>query len=127
MLEANVLWCREEALEVRLVGRLREHFENAAAVVVQKHHNDARGGLTPLGRNLQKLALQSQRADVVLKREIPGQKSRLREVPRYAQRGGDRAVDAVETAIAEHGDVLLAFRVEGVDRADGHGIRREHA
>ena len=123
--EVDVLRRREQAREVRLIRRLREHLEDAAAVIVQQHHDDARSGLAALGRNLGDFALERKSAQVMLQREIPSEEGRLLEMLRDAKGGRHRAIDAVEPSVAQHGKRLVAFHVEGVDRANRHRVRGE--
>ena len=41
--------------------------------------------------------------------------------------GRHRAIDAVEPSVAQHGKRLVAFHIEGVDRANRHRVRGEQA
>ena len=125
--EIDVLRRREQAREVRLIRRLREHLENAAAVVVQQHHGDTRSKLSALGRNLGDFALERKSTQVMLQREIPRKERRLLEMLRDAKGGRHRAVNAVEPSVTQHGKRLVAFHIEGVDCANRHRIRGEQA
>ena len=80
-----------------------------------------------LGRNLGDFALERKPAQVMLQREIPSEERRLLEMLRDAKGGRHRAVNAVEPSVAQHGKRLVAFHVEGVDRANRHRVRREQA
>ena len=125
--EIDVLRRREQAREVRLIRRLRKHLEDAAAVVVQQHHDDTRSKLSALGRNLGDFAPERKSTQVVLQREIPSEERRLLEMLRDAKGGRHRAVNAVEPSVAQHGKRLVALHVEGVDCANRHRVRGEQA
>ena len=63
----------------------------------------------------------------MLQREIPSEERRLLEMLRDAKGGRHRAVNAVEPSVAQHGKRLVAFHVEGVNRANRHRVRGEQA
>ena len=88
---------------------LREHLEDAAAVVVQQHHDDTRSKLSALGRNLGDFALERKSTQVMLQREIPSEERRLLEMLRDAKGGRHRAVNAVEPRLHSTASGLSPF------------------
>ena len=72
-------------------------------------------------------AVERERIQFVQERQIAGEERGLGEPLRRPDGCGHRAVDAVETAITQHGQAFRALEVERVQRANAHGIGGEQA
>ena len=70
---------------------------------------------------------QRQRVQVVQQRQVAREQGRLLEMLRGAQRRGHGSVDAVQPAVAQHRQPPAALRIERVEGAHAHGVRREQA